>query len=1209
MRRTAILAIVAMLASLLAVASPLSAAVPDGFEAVDRGDRASGNVSSDFRLRSPDDIVQVFIQLDEPAVAELAAQGAGSAAQKAQGNRVLAQQASFRGALSDKIVEELSDMQVAANGLRVKVRAGDIPAIRAMDGVLAVTGVTRYYATNEDSVPWIGGDLVKDSGWGGDGVTIAVIDTGIDYTHAAFDGPGTVEAYDANQKGVIEPGTFPTAKVIGGFDFAGPAYNPCGDPAVDLPSPDADPLDGNGHGTHVAGTAAGYGSVDTGEGMAPDALLYAFKVFNDTSGCTDLVSDALERALDPNNDLDTADHVDVVNMSLGSDYGTLNDPSSIAAENAVAMGIVVVSSSGNAGDNPYITGSPALADGVISVAASVDAGFSVNGLVVNEPEELEDPYEMAIGDFGSLDEDVTGDLVETAPFDACAPLTNAAAVAGNIAFLTRGTCDFTVKLQNAQAAGAIAAVVRNNAAGAPIVMGQNGEPDQPTIPGVMVRLDDGDEIRAELPGVNVTLSDDIEIPVPGLDDTMADFSSRGPGEGNGFKPDVSAPGFGIISADAGSGDGGASSNGTSMAAPHIAGLAAQVLEKYPDLEPAEVKALIMNSARNAKPESVPIARQGTGVAQADVAVLDLEGFAAPAGVSFGRINPLEAGNSSHAITVTRLPEEGDATYDIEFTPRGDLSGVTLEPSVDSLTTSDGSGAFDITLSWDPDAMPEDDWEFTQTEFDGWLTISNTENADDTMVVGVMAVMDPASDLSVDGGEGSVDIANGGAGGLALGYNFLGEGDETNGSVKAAGYTTWDGGGYQVLEVGLGLDPTETLNPYEIDVYLDVDDDGAPDYAIVAIDHGLLTAGEFNGLYVTALFDLNEGGSSIQWGVGADYNDETASLLIDLTGDFGINPPGDTMSADVYMFDVRDGTLSGFLEGMTIDVGNVIETEIGNFVEVPANEAGTLAVSGEGEMLWLFPNNQVGAQYSTTTVTQEPVTPPPSGAKVATVGSSTGFWELWDAGEIVDSFYYGNPGDLPFMGDWDGDGEDTPGLYRQSDGFVYLRNSNTQGVADITFFFGNPGDVPIVGDFDGDGFDTVSIYRPSEARFYIINELGQDNGGLGAADYSFIFGNPGDVPFVGDWNGDGIDTPGLRRASDGFVYLRNSNTQGNADISFFYGNPGDVVFAGDWNADGKDSIGLYRPFNGTVYLRNALSTGIADSSFVAGPGRLPTAGDF
>ena len=224
--------------------------------------------------------------------------------------------------------------------------------------------------------------------------------------------------------------------------------------------------------------------------------------------------------------------------------------------------------------------------------------------------------------------------------------------------------------------------------------------------------------------------------------------------------------------------------------------------------------------------------------------------------------------------------------------------------------------------------------------------------------------------------------------------------------------------------------------------------------------------------------------------------------------------------------------------------------------------------------------------------------------------TSGVWTLHD-GDDTTSFFYGNPGDRPFMGDWNCDGVDTPGLYRQSDGFVYLRNANTQGIADIRFFFGNPGDIPIAGDFDGNGCDTVSIYRPSEARFYIINELGANDGGLGAADFSYIFGNPGDVPFIGDWNNDNIDTAGLRRPSDGFVYLRNTNSQGIADIAFFYGNPGDIPFAGDWNGDGVDSIGLYRPSSCTTFLRNSLSTGIADISLLIGtePNSLPVAGDF
>jgi hypothetical protein len=149
-----------------------------------------------------------------------------------------------------------------------------------------------------------------------------------------------------------------------------------------------------------------------------------------------------------------------------------------------------------------------------------------------------------------------------------------------------------------------------------------------------------------------------------------------------------------------------------------------------------------------------------------------------------------------------------------------------------------------------------------------------------------------------------------------------------------------------------------------------------------------------------------------------------------------------------------------------------------------------------------------------------------------------------------------------MGDWDCDDIDTPGLYRQSDGYAYLRNSNTQGIADVSFFFGNPGDVPIAGDFNGDGCDTVSIYRPSNQTFYIINKLGTSDAGLGAAEYSYVFGNPGGQPFAGDFNGNGQDTPGLHRATTGLVYYRNTNAQGIADRSFIYGDPGDRFVAGD-----------------------------------------------
>ena len=234
--------------------------------------------------------------------------------------------------------------------------------------------------------------------------------------------------------------------------------------------------------------------------------------------------------------------------------------------------------------------------------------------------------------------------------------------------------------------------------------------------------------------------------------------------------------------------------------------------------------------------------------------------------------------------------------------------------------------------------------------------------------------------------------------------------------------------------------------------------------------------------------------------------------------------------------------------------------------------------------------------------------------VGVVDQTSGLWYLRDpASGATTSFYFGNPGDFPIMGDWNCDGVDTPGLYRQSDGFVYLRNSNTEGVANIRFFFGDPGDIPLAGDFNKDGCDTVSIYRPSQARIFVINELGSNDGGLGAADFDFYFGDVGDKPFTGDFNNNGQDTVGLHRESTGFVYYRDTLTTGNADNDFFFGDPGDQIITGRWAQNptpGPDTVGIFRPSNGTFYLRFSNSQGNADVSFAYGNSNMAAvAGDF
>ena len=225
----------------------------------------------------------------------------------------------------------------------------------------------------------------------------------------------------------------------------------------------------------------------------------------------------------------------------------------------------------------------------------------------------------------------------------------------------------------------------------------------------------------------------------------------------------------------------------------------------------------------------------------------------------------------------------------------------------------------------------------------------------------------------------------------------------------------------------------------------------------------------------------------------------------------------------------------------------------------------------------------------------------SGTQVAMFDQASGRWHMRTAGNNAATFFFGVPGDIPLLGDWDCNGLDSVGVFRPSTGRVLIRNSNNLGVADRSWVFGNPGDVPLVGDWNGNGCDTLAVNR--NGRIFVSNVLG-----AAVADLVYSFGVPGDRPFTADFDGDGKTTVGVHRETSGFVYFRNDLVTGVAEEEFFYGIPSDRIVAGDWDDDGDETVGIFRPPVARFFLSNVNDTVVADMEFDFGsPGWLPLAG--
>ncbi|WP_441250123.1 S8 family serine peptidase [Kitasatospora sp. McL0602] len=653
--------------ALLAAAPPTGAAAePDRLPPAQRGEQQS-----------------VLLELDTEAAAP-AWQRAGTDARRAQRTPEAVHRAAARagaeqrgradqaldrlaGAVRRAVpdAQELYRTRTLLTGLAVTAPADRLPALRTLPGVRAVHPISRKQRGNSYSVPLTGAPEVWAGlpGNTGEKTRIGIIDSGIDYTHADFGGPGTEEAFRSVDGAKPAPAAlFPNAKVIGGKDLVGDDYNP--DPSSahyqPVPHPDANPIDCalNGHGTHVAGTAAGFGVTSAGKpypgpyrpgldpagfkvgpGAAPGAQLYAIRVFG-CDGSTDQLGQALDLAADPDGDGDPSDHLDVVNLSLGSRFGSPDDADAVTADHLAELGTVVVAAAGNEGDLYGIGGSPGTSPRALAVAASVDAHGDADGIRVLAPAALAGlvPAHWSAKYQGWGSKDVSGELALPADqSDGCRAFSGADAqrLKGKVAVLSWSTkdpdraCGSGSRADHAADAGAVGVLYAADGDHLGEIAGDD------RIPAAILARADGERlttaaaagpVQVQLAFPKNTLHGAVPQDQPQRVDTLAGFTSRGIGVPGIVKPDLAAPGETIWSARVGTGSGGMREDGTSMATPHVTGLVALVRAAHPQWTPAEVKAALMDTAADTwlgDGRTGPVygpERAGAGRAQVDAAV-------------------------------------------------------------------------------------------------------------------------------------------------------------------------------------------------------------------------------------------------------------------------------------------------------------------------------------------------------------------------------------------------------------------------------------------------------------------------------------------------------------------------------------------------------------------------------------------------------------
>jgi subtilisin family serine protease len=489
-------------------------------------------------------------------------------------------------------------LEVPANKINELMKSDAVQAIYSDSSVMVEPPVKETKGQGmADERSFLKVDQLHQEGYTGKGIKVAILDTGIDYIH-----PDLKDAYK------------------GGFDFIDNDNNPMETTYDDWVK--AGKPGGNAsayvteHGTHVAGTIAGQGKNESEyatTGIAPDAQIYSYRVLGPGgSGTVESIIAGIDQAV--------AEDMDIMNLSLGADYNDPMFPTSIAINNAVLSGVTAVVAAGNAGNKMYTLGSPGTASLALTVGASSVpiTTIAAKGTIDNVSADLRFIARGYTDDIMKL-KGQTKNIVDVGIGDSAGY--KGKDVKDKIVLISRGIYTLDSKIAYAKAQGAGAVLMYNDNAAEGYIPAYLGEGVN-FIPSFSLTNADGLALKQKIKDGSATFTFTDMSGMKTEGDTLADFSSRGPSRVTyDIKPEITAPGVSVLSTvpsyinspnnPTDYKNAYQRMSGTSMATPFTSGVAALLLQAKPELEPEDVKAILMNTADSLS-KSYSVFEQGAG---------------------------------------------------------------------------------------------------------------------------------------------------------------------------------------------------------------------------------------------------------------------------------------------------------------------------------------------------------------------------------------------------------------------------------------------------------------------------------------------------------------------------------------------------------------------------------------------------------------------